>query len=53
MEQKKKIKKMSLANKFVLRSFLSVVPSIIDLWKGSNTDLTFDEWLLSVCQVKK
>jgi hypothetical protein len=41
---------MSIASKLVLKSFLTVAPKIIDIWKEEKTDLTFDEWILSVCQ---
>ena len=52
MDAKTKVKKMSIASKLVMKSFLTVAPKIIELWKSDNSDLTFDEWLLDVCQVK-
>lgn len=48
-EKKNKVK-MSLKEKLVFSSFMSVCPKIIDMWKSSNSNVGFDEWLLNIVE---
>lgn len=46
VQAKKNKFKGSLSEKLVLMTFVKVCPKIINLWKESKSDLTFDNWLL-------
>ena len=39
---------LSLKERVALSCFMEAVPSLIDLWKRSETSLSFDEWLRNI-----
>lgn len=45
--------KIKLSQKIMIALFMECVPQIIEMWKSKGTDLTFDTWLLSVCEEHK
>lgn len=46
-------KPLSISEKASLFIFMRATPLLVDMWKKSDTSLTFDAWLLSVYEENK